>query len=41
MIINRSLRFPLILSGMLASIGVLLWPMVREARQEAQRAGIT
>jgi hypothetical protein len=39
--INRTLRFPLILVGILATIGVLSWPAVREARQAAQRAGIT
>ncbi len=35
----RSLRFPLILGGALATIGGLLWPSVREARQSAQRRG--
>jgi hypothetical protein len=35
------LRFPLILGGILASISLAFWPLVRGTRQEAQRAGIT
>jgi hypothetical protein len=41
MLINRSLRYPVIVGGSLALIAGLLWPAVRGARQAAQRAGIT
>jgi hypothetical protein len=41
MITTRSLRFPLILLGTLASVAALLWPSLRGARQAAQRAGVT
>jgi hypothetical protein len=41
MTIVRSVRFPLILFGTLASIVALFWPAVQGARQAAQRAGIT
>ena len=35
------LRFPLILGGVLAAIGLMFWPVIRRTRQAAQRAGIT
>ena len=41
MSVRSSFRFPLILGGVLASIGVLFWPFVKGSRQAAQRAGIT
>lgn len=38
---HRLLRFAIILGGMLASIGAVGWPVLRQARQAAGRAGIT
>ena len=37
----RSLRFPLILAGTLGAVAALMWPTLRGARRDAQRAGIT
>ena len=34
-------RFPLILAAVLGAVAAACWPTVREARQAAQRAGIT
>jgi hypothetical protein len=38
---HRSLRFGIVLGGVLASIGAVGWPALRQARQSAGRAGIT
>jgi hypothetical protein len=38
---HRALRFGMILGGMLVSIGAVCWPVLRQAKQAAGRAGIT
>jgi hypothetical protein len=38
---RRVLRFVMVLGGVLASIGAVGWPVLRQARQAAGRAGIT
>jgi hypothetical protein len=38
---HRALRFGMVLGGVLASIGAVCWPVLRQARQAAGRAGIT
>ena len=38
--IHPSIRFPMLLGGLLASIGLVFWPVVRGTRQAAQCAGL-
>jgi hypothetical protein len=38
---HRAIRFGMVLGGVLASIGAVYWPVLRQARQAAGRAGIT